>query len=150
MADIFSDNPQSQLGNRTKAKAQNQQENETVKQIKSFANELKHSGTIDFILSDEKGTVVLSAQEQYLSNDNISEILGGHFKILGKVISVCKDETEEIDLSRKTTLSILPKETLTEMFSGFKTEETKDYNIPELITTIKGPAVIVIPVAIYA
>ena len=82
MVDIFTEKPQ--LGSKTQTKAQKQQENEIVTQIKSFADELKHSGTIDFILSDDVGTVVLSAQEQYLSNDNISEILGGHFKVLGK------------------------------------------------------------------
>lgn len=125
-------------------------ENETVKQIKSFADELKHSGTIDFILSDTAGTVVLSAQEQYLSNDNISEIIGGHFKVLGKVIAICKDETENIDLLRKTTLSILPIDLLTEPFSGFQNDDTKQFNLPELKTQISGPAVIVIPVAIYA
>lgn len=148
MADIFAEKPQ--LGGKTQAKAQKQQENETVKQIKSFADELKHSGTIDFILSDTAGTVVLSAQEQYLSNDNISEIIGGHFKVLGKVIAICKDKTENIDLLRKTTLSILPIDLLTEMFSGFQNDDTKQFNLPELKTQISGPAVIVIPVAIYA
>ena len=148
MADIFAEKPK--LGGKTQAKAQKQQENETVKQIRSFADELKHSGTIDFILSDTNGTVVLSAQEQYLSNDNISEILGGHFKVLGKVIAICKDETENIDLLRKTTLSILPIDMMAELFSGFQNEDTKQFNLPELKTQISGPAVIVIPVAIYA
>lgn len=148
MADIFAEKPQ--LGGKTQSKAQKQQEYETVKQIKSFADELKYSGTIDFILSDTSGTVVLSAQEQYLSNDNISEIIGGHFKVLGKVIAICKDETENIDLLRKTTLSILPLDLLTEMFSGFQNDDTKQFNLPELKTQISGPSVIVIPVAIYA
>lgn len=148
LVDIFADKPQ--LGNKTQAKAQKQQENETLKQFKSFTEELKHSGTVDFILSDVKGTVVLSAQEQYLSNDNISEILGGRFKVLGKVIAICKDDTESIDLLRKTTLSVLPEETLNEMFSGFQTEEAKQFNLPVLVTEIAGPAVIVIPIAIYA
>lgn len=148
MADIFSEKPQ--LGGKTQAKTQKQQENKIVKQIESFAAELKHSGTIDFILSDSAGTVVLSAQEQYLSNDNISEILGGHFKVLGKVIAICKDETENIDLLRKTTLSILPGNLLTEMFSGIQNDDTQQFNLPELKTQIAGPAVIVIPVAIYA
>ena len=112
MADIFADKPQ--LGGKTQAKAQKQQENETVKQIKS------------------------------------SEIIGGHFKVLGKVIAICKDETENIDLLRKTTLSILPIDLLTEMFSGFQNDDTKQFNLPELRTHISGPAVIVIPVAIYA
>ena len=148
MVDIFTEKPQ--LGSKTQTKAQKQQENEIVTQIKSFADELKHSGTIDFILSDDVGTVVLSAQEQYLSNDNISEILGGHFKVLGKVIAICKDETENVDLLRKTTLSIFPIDQLTEIFSGFQNSGIKQFNLPELKTQIPGPAVIVIPVAIYA
>lgn len=87
-----------------------------MKKIKSFASELKHSGTVDFILSDSAGTVVLSAQEQYLSNDNISEI---SVDIQGpwKVIAICADKTESIDLLRKTTLSILPHDLLADMFS---------------------------------
>ena len=148
MVDIFTEKPQ--LGSKTQTKAQKQQENEIVTQIKSFADELKHSGTIDFILSDDVGTVVLSAQEQYLSNDNISEILGGHFKVLGKVIAICKDETENVDLLRKTTLSIFPIDQITEIFSGFQNSGIKQFNLPELKTQIPGPAVIVIPVAIYA
>lgn len=148
MADIFSEKPQ--LGNKTQANSQKKQDNETIKQIKSFADELKHSGTVDFILSDYNCTAVLSAQEQYLANDNMSEIIGGRFRILGKVISVCKDDTEEIDLLRKTSLSILSEELLTEMFSGFKNEEMKQFNLPDLITKIAAPAVIVIPIAIYA
>lgn len=148
MADIFAEKPQ--LNAKTQAKAQKQQQDETMKKIKSFASELKHSGTVDFILSDSAGTVVLSAQEQYLSNDNISEILGGHFKVLGKVIAICADKTESIDLLRKTTLSILPNDLLADMFLCLQNEDMKQYNLPELKTEISGPAVIVIPVAIYA
>lgn len=148
MADIFAEKPQ--LNAKTQSKAQKQQQDETMKKIKSFASELKHSGTVDFILSDSAGTVVLSAQEQYLSNDNISEILGGHFKVLGKVIAICADKTESIDLLRKTTLSILPHDLLADMFLCLQNEDMKQYNLPELKTEISGPAVIVIPVAIYA
>lgn len=148
LADIFTEEPQ--LGNKNQVKNQKQQDTKIVKQIKSFSDELMHSGTIDFILSDEKGTVVLSAQEQYLANENVSEILGGHFKVLGKVISICKDSSEYIDLLRKTTLSVLSEEMLEEMFSGIKNSDTEQFNLPELVTKVTGPAAIVIPVAIYA
>lgn len=147
MAEIFEDKPQ--LGKKTQANNQKKKENETIKQIKSFADELKHSGTIDFILSNSKGKAVLSAQERYLANDNISEIIGGHFKVLGKVISICKEDTENIDLLRKTSLSILSEELLNEMFSAFQTADMKQFNLPELKTKILGPAIIIIPVAIY-
>lgn len=148
MVDIFSEKPE--LGKKTQVNSQKQKNLDTVKQIKAFAEELKQSGTVDFILADKKGTVVLSAQEQYLSNDNISEILGGRFKILGKVIAICKDESEEIDLLRKTSLSIISESLLEDMFLAFKNEDMKQFNLPELRTKITGPAVIVIPIAIYA
>lgn len=147
MIEIFSDKPQQV--NKKQNSNQKKKENEDIKQIKSFADELKHTGTIDFILSDSKATTVLSVQEQYLTNDNISEIIGGNFKVLGKVISICKDDTESIDLLRKTSLSILSEELLNEMFSGFKTSDMEQFNLPELKTKIEGPAIIVIPIAIY-
>ena len=148
LAEVFTE--KAPLGAKTQAKAQKQQENETLKQINALTGDLKHSGTIDFILSDSKCTTVLSVQEQYLSNDNVSEMLGGRFKVLGKVIAVCKDESDSIDLLRKTTLSILPENTLDELFSGFKGAEFNQYHFPELVTRIAGPSVIVIPIAIYA
>ena len=92
---------------------------------------------------------VLSVQEQYLTNDNISEIIGGRFKVLGKVISLFEKDTENIDLLRKTSLSILSEELLNKMFSAFKTTDMQQFNLPELKTKITGPAVIVIPIAIY-
>ena len=148
MAEIFTDPPK--VGGKTEAKNKKQEAVGLAKQIKSFTDELKHSGTVDFILSNDNGTVVLSAQEQYLSNDNISEIIGGRFKVLGKVIGVCKERSDSIDLLRKTSLSILSEELLSEMFSGFQGAELSQFNLPPFKTKIDGPALIVIPIAIYA
>lgn len=148
LVDIFSE--ESHLGNKSKAKTQEKENQKIIKQIKSFSDELKHSGTIDFILSSEQGDIVLSTQEQYLSNDNISEILGGTFKVLGKVIAICEDDSNNINLLRKTTLSLLPEELLEEVFAGFKSGEVEQFNLPEFKTKIKGPAMIVIPIAIYS
>lgn len=148
MVDIFSGEPE--LGNKKNASVQKKKESQLIKQIKEFSGELKHSGTVDFILSGLKNTIVLSAQEQYLANDNISEILGGKFKVLGKVIAIYEDDSESIDLLRKTTLSILTDEMLEYIFADFKNEDMQQFNLPELVTKIKGPAMIVIPIAIYA
>ena len=141
LADIFSDEPKEK--NR-------KEENRVETQIRQFSGELKHSGTIDFIMTGNKGTVVLSVQERYLENDNISEILGGSFKILGKVIAVCNKDGDSINLLRKTSLTIMPEAVIEEMFSEFKKEELSTLNLPQLITKIPAPAMIVIPIAIYA
>lgn len=148
MAEIFSD--KQQPGNGKKSQRQNGRGKTIVQQMDSFIKELTHSGTIDFVLSDEHANAVLSVQEQYLANDNISEIIGGRFKVLGKVISVCRDEEDNIDLLRKTSLANLSEEIKTEILSTFNSDKMSQFKLPEMKTKIKGPAVIVIPVAIYA
>ena len=148
LANIFTDKPQ--LGEKKQSSKIKQEENELVKQIKSFIEELKHTGTIDFILSNDNKTIVLSLQEKYLSNDNISELIGGRFKILGKVIGICKDETESINLLRKSSLTVLSNDMLNDMFACFEQKEFEEFNLPEFKATINGPAIIVIPIAIYA
>ena len=148
LANNLSDEPE--LGTKKQANAQKSSNYKIIKQIETFRSELIQSGTIDFVLSDSNGTVVLSAQEQYLENDNISEIIGGRFRVLGKVISVCPDESESIDLLRKSSLSVVSEGLLNKMFSGLNNDETKQFNLPELRTRIPGPALIVIPIAIFA
>lgn len=146
MTDIFEKNTLKQ----SKSKKIKEKNTNIYEQIESFINELKHSGTIDFILYGNEIDIVLSVQERYLTNDNISEIIGGSFKILGKVIAICKNDTESINLLRKTTLSLLSDNMIEEIFKNFNNENFKDFNFPRFRTKIQGPALIVIPIAIYA
>lgn len=148
MAEIFEDKPE--LGNKKATSTKKSSDNATLRQIQSFLGELKHTGTVDFILENTDGTIVLSAQEQYLSNDNISEIIGGTFRILGKVIKVCKDEDDGINLLRKTTLNVLDEKSLNEFLSLFQAKELAQFNLPEVRFIIQSPSAIVIPIAIYA
>lgn len=148
MSDIFSENPT--LGNKKSASVKKNSENIIVSQMKLFLDELTHSGTIDFILENPQGTLVLSTQEQYLSNDNISEIIGGKFKILGKVIKICETQNESINLLRKTSLYLLDKNSLDEFLAVFNSDEIKQFNLPNVRFEINGPSAIVIPIAIYA
>lgn len=147
MADIFADKPE--LGSKKQYSTKKSKDAEIVNQMQKFLEELKVTGTIDFIMKNEDGTIVLSAQEKYLQNDNISELLGGNFKVLGKVIKVCKDEDDSINLLRKTTLDVLDDDSLNEFMSVFKDEELSSYNLPEIELKIYSPAIIVIPIAIY-
>ena len=148
MADIFTDKPQ--LGSKKVSSEKKNTDNITVRQMQSFLNELKHTGTVDFILESSAGTAVLSVQEQYLANDNISELIGGTFKVLGKIIRVCKEDEDGINLLRKTTLNILDNTTREQFLSMFKAEELAKFNLPDVRFMITPPAVIIIPVAIYA
>lgn len=135
---------------KSKKNKKNNEIKDILKQVEPFVEDLKNSGTIDFIMSKSDEKVVLSTQEKYLENDNVSEIIGGHFKILGKVIAVYKKEGESINLLRKTNISILGIDLIEEMFSGFNTEEMSEFNLPKLEVEIPSPAMIVIPIAIYS
>ncbi len=147
MADIF-DN-KAELGSKKQHTTKCSQDAKTVKQMKMFLDELKVTGTIDFIMKNGDNTIVLSAQERYLQNDNISELLGGNFKVLGKVIKVCREKDESINLLRKTTLDVLSDDDLNDFMSVFQDEDLKSYNLPDVELKIKSPAIIVIPIAIY-
>lgn len=148
MVEIFANKPQ--LGGKKSSSEKKTTDNATIRQMQSFLDELKHTGTVDFILESTGGTAVLSAQEQYLANDNISEIIGGTFKVLGKVIRVCKENEDGINLLRKTTLYVLDENSLNQFLSMFKAEELAQFNLPDVRFIINSPSAIIIPVAIYA
>lgn len=147
MVEIFEDKPQT--GGKKAAALAKTENNNFIKQITSFLGELKHTGTVDFVIENTSGTLVLSAQEKYLSNDNISEILGGTFKILGKVIHVCNDDNG-INLLRKTTLNILDNDSLSGFINTFDDPAFSQLNLPQVKYKIEAPSAIVIPIAIYA
>lgn len=121
-----------------------------VRQMKALLDELRVTETMDFILKSNQASLVLSAQEKYLENDNISELIGGNFKILGKVIKICADETDGISLLRKTPLDILDANSLNGLIQAFENQDLKQFHLPEVEIQISAPAAIVIPVAIYA
>ena len=149
MQAIFSNEPelgQKQGSKQTKTKQAKTKDQQLAEQIEAFRSELVQSGTIDFILKANQGTLVLSVQNQYLTNDNISEILGGRFKVLGKIIAVHKGQNDSINLLRKTPLSFFPESNWKQSMQ----DVAKSLNLPALTTTIDGPAAIVIPIAIYA
>ena len=81
-------------------------------------------------------------------NGNSGEIVDGKFKVLGKVAKVC-EQNEKIDLLRNTSFSIFKESLLGEMLSGFNADSNQDMNLGELETTVQGPALLIIPIAIY-
>ena len=88
MQAIFSNEPelgQKQGSKQTKTKQAKTKDQQLAEQIRAFRSELVQSGTMDFILKANRGTLVLSVQNQYLTNDNTSEILGGRFRAYPKI-----------------------------------------------------------------
>lgn len=138
-------------GTGRKAKQKNLEDKKTITQMEAFTNSLKANGMVDMIceMNEANGVkAVLPVYMDYFFNGNSSEIVDGKFKILGKVAKVCNQD-EKIDLLRNTSLSIFKESLLSEMLSGFNADSNQDMNIGELETNVQGPALLIIPIAIY-
>ena len=86
-----------------------------IKLMKSVKtdDEIKH-----YIEAFKKTDNAVCAIRDYIeNNDNISELIGGTFKVLGKIIRVCKEDEDGINLLRKTTLNILDNTTREQFLS---------------------------------
>ena len=67
---------------------------------------------------------------------------------LTEIAKVC-DKNEKIDLLRNTSLSLFKESILGEMLSEFNADSNEDINIGKLQTIVQGPALLIIPIAIY-
>lgn len=147
MSKIFSESVA--VGHKKQASQKELAEDAQIQQMRALLEELRVTGTLDFVLKSDRASLVLSAQEKYLENDNISELIGGNFKILGKVIKICAEKDEGISLVRKTPLDILDADSLDGLIQAFESNDLKQLHLPEVEIQISAPAAIVIPVAIY-
>jgi hypothetical protein len=94
--------------------------------------------------------VVLSSKIDYFSDKNASEIIDGEFHVIGKVIRVLDSNSAPINLLRKTGIGSLNADLFWDQFSkAFEEVEKAGINIPKLTREIRGPALQVIPIAIY-
>ncbi|WP_373485826.1 DUF6414 family protein [Acetobacterium malicum] len=132
-------------------KNQNKDKNKKIiDQMKALYENLKQGEMIDLICEDENNMkTVLPTYLSYFFNNNMNEIIEGKYKILGKVSKVVNTESEEINLLRNTSFSVFQKSILKDMFSSFAELEKFGFNSIEISTTVNGPALMVVPIAIY-
>lgn len=79
----------------------------------------------------------------------MSELTDGNYKILGKITKMCEDG-DSISLLRNMTFSKLKIDKMKEFQDIFKDESlSKIVDLRDIKTEIKGPTLMVIPIAIY-
>lgn len=132
-------------------KNQNKDKNSKIlTQMKALYENLKQGEMIDLICEDENNMkTVMPTYLNYFFNNNMNEVIEGNYKILGKVSKVVNTEDEEINLLRNTSFSLFQKNVLENMFTSFSELEKFGFNSMEIATTVKGPALMVVPIAIY-
>lgn len=145
LANLFSDKPK---GNQSK-KDKLMSDAKFNSQIEGLINGLQADGKKDIICETPDLKVILPTDENYFLNNSMTEITDGNYKILGKIVQICKD-SGEISLLRNTVFSKLQLDKMKEFKDLFN-----DPSLSQLVgeggitTTIEAPVVMIIPIAIY-
>ncbi len=118
-----------------------------------FSDALKAGSTIDLSSASlEAGyTAVVTVETGFLNDPLMSDLVDGQFKIIGKVIKSVNDSSDSINLLRKTALSKMPSAIMLGALGHLSSLGSEQgFDIPELKLEIEGPAIQVLPIAIYA
>lgn len=124
-----------------------------TQQMDGMLNALTQSNSVELIgeLLDALGVkAVITSRIDFFSQGNTSEIIDGEFQVLGKITRVIQPNSDEsINLLRKTPFGRL-NQTLLKKFSDIMSStESMGLRNPEFIAEIDGPALLVVPIAIY-
>lgn len=88
LANLFSDKPKSNQSKKEKLMS----DNKFNTQIEGLINGLQADGKKDIICEASGLKVILPTDENYFLNNNMSEITDGNYKILGKVMQICREK----------------------------------------------------------
>lgn len=118
-------------------------------QIEGLINGLQAGGKKDIVCVNDTMKIILPTDENYFLNNNMSEVTDGNYKILGKVIQICKEDGE-ISLLRNTVFSKLQIEKMKDFEELFNDPALKQFIGEDgLSTKVKAPVAMIIPIAIY-
>ncbi len=149
MAEMFAEKLQPQKG-----KPNQISENKKIKQqMMLFSSALKAGSTIDLTSKSLTAgyTAVVTVETGFLNDPLMSDLVDGQFKVIGKVIRSVDGSSESISLLRKTALSKMPSNLMREVFGHLSALGSEQgFGIPELKLEIDGPAIQILPIAIYA
>jgi hypothetical protein len=129
--------------------------NNQLKQMEGMLKAVKGDepgGTVDLIgtlTGKERMESVLIADPNYADDPTFSDLVDGEYTILGKVVRVIPAESgEKINLLRKTGLGKVPE--VVKLLAGAITAFSDvGVDLPDPVTEIEGPAIQVLPIAIF-
>lgn len=147
----FEERPQQ---GKTRSRSQRSDNQRIYQQIVGFSKRLKEGGTIDLIAEDvvyEGCSAVITLEAGFLNDSSMSDLVDGQFKVLGKVSNSIDNESDSINLLRKTALSKFPTPVLADMLGKLDLMGgATGFNVPKPEWEVRGPAIQVLPIAIYA
>lgn len=126
---------------------------EILRQIKSMRTSLMENDNFDLIcsineLDDLKA--VLPVYLNFFIHKNTNEIIDGNYTVFGKVVKVVTSESDDINLFRNTAFKLFQQQALDTLLHSMNSGIDDQLNIPNIISRISSPSLLVIPIAIYS
>lgn len=148
LADPSTDTAKGARGRKTGKGRDKAQEGATSikKQIDIMLPAVTGEGSQDLIAEVSEMRVVLTTDETYFIDPSMNDTIDGTFHVFGKATRIIVDGTEAISLLRKTPLGKFENvvETFASAMAGIE-------GVAEpVVTEFRGPAMQVIPIAIFS
>lgn len=108
--------------------------------------------TLDLVASMNYSNLmaVVPVEIEYFSNKTPAALIDGEFTVLGKVVRVIDESSNDsINLLRGTSFGRFPDERIRELSEAVSKIRAIGLDFPELVTRVTGPAIQVIPIAIF-
>jgi hypothetical protein len=119
--------------------------------IKGILADIEKENIRTFVIdmqSSKGGSAVVLLYTNYLRDQTMTEIEHKEYRLLGKVVRKIEEDSEEtIDLLRGTGLGGIGKDTLDTLLVSFN--QLEGMNLPEVKTEVRGPALEIVPIAIF-
>ncbi len=122
-------------------------------QVAMLLRHLRTGETIDLSAAGLPGgtEAVLTLEVPSLNDPTLSDLVDGHFMVVGKVIRSVASGEHGINFLRKTPLATLPANLLEPLRLTFASlAAMHNIILPALRWEVPGPAIHVLPIAIYA
>jgi len=136
------------------AQNQNDPNAAILKQLTMLLSQLQGTGSVDIIgqfLEAPESRAVLTLDPAFLSDPSMSDLLDAEYTVFGKVTKVIKEGSPaSLNLLRKTSLGKVQGQLLQKLKDSFSGMEAAGFAIPDLVTDVRGPAIQVLPVAIFS
>jgi len=137
------------------AKQSQSEHKRTLKQIEDFKEALTPESESLEVVGEIRDAwpakAVISTSLEFFNDGEANEIIDGEYRVLGKVVRVVGSDSEQaINLLRRTALGKFDSEMIDEhLINPQKTVKVPGMSLPDLDTRIEGPAIQVIPMAIF-
>ena len=124
-----------------------------VDDVMALLDALTEGSSLELVgeLLDVTGVrAVLSTRLEYFSDRNASEVIDGEFRVLGKPVRVIPSGSEgSINLLRKTKFTLFGPTLLDQLNEALAKATQAGLSLPKIETEIHGPAIQIVPIAIF-